>query len=298
MGGQGPLNVWHEPVQVEAVLEGLALQRGDWVLDATVGAGGHAREILKAIGPEGFLIGLDRDLQILEYARQRLDRSRNRVKLIHGHFGRIAELLDREGISSLDAALFDLGVSSFQLDEKERGFSFRQEGPLDMRMDRTEPLTAGQILNHASAIELEGILRSWGQERWAGRIASAIVRARPLSTTTQLAQVVCSAIPHRGHQRIDPATRTFQALRIAVNRELELLPQGLHQALERLKPGGRIAVLSYHSLEDRIVKRLFRGQVKEKRLKVVTSKPIRPMASELRRNPRARSARLRIGERL
>lgn len=288
----------HEPVQVEAVLEGLQLEAGDVILDATVGGGGHAQKILERIGSTGLLIGLDRDLEILEHTQKRLVRFQGQMKLIHGHFGEVAQWLDREGISSLDGALFDLGVSSFQLDQAQRGFSFKREGPLDMRMDGQESLTAGEIINHASLLELETIIRSYGQERWSGRIARAIVRARPLMTTTQLAQVLYRAIPHQAPQRIDPATRTFQAIRIAVNRELELLPQGLAQALGRLNQSGRVAVLSYHSLEDKVVKDLFRDEARGKRLKIVTPKPVRPSAREIELNPRARSARLRMGERL
>lgn len=288
----------HEPVQVEAVLEGLQLERGDVVLDATVASGGHAEKILEAIGPTGWLIGLDRDAEILDHARERLDRFKEQMKLIHGHFGELARRLDQEGVGAIDAAFFDLGVSSFQLEEARRGFSFRLEGPLDMRMDGQAPLTAAQIVNHASLPELETMIRSWGQERWAGRIARAIVRARPFSTTVQLAQVIRRAVPGRQHPRIDPATRTFQAIRIAVNRELDLLPQGLIQAVERLNQSGRIAVLSYHSLEDRIVKVFFREEAKKRRLKIITPKPLRPHEREVGCNPRARSSRLRIAQKL
>ncbi|MBI3333648.1 MAG: 16S rRNA (cytosine(1402)-N(4))-methyltransferase RsmH [Candidatus Omnitrophica bacterium] len=288
----------HEPVLLQEVLEGLALEPGDLVLDATVGLGGHAEAILRAVGPKGRLIGLDRDEEALRVAGERLKGFGDRMQLIHGSFGELARLLDEVGLERCGAALFDLGVSSLQLEKGDRGFSFAREGPLDMRMDQEEPRTAAEIVNRASLPELTGMLRSYGEERWAGRIARAIVRARPLTMTTQLAEVVRRAIGGRASRdRIDPATRTFQAIRIAVNRELELLPLGLEQAMERLRGEGRIAVLAYHSLEDRIVKTVFREQAKRGRCEIVTAKPIRPSESEQARNPRCRSARLRIARR-
>ncbi len=217
--------------------------------------------------------------------------------LIQGNFGELAQRLDQHGIGRVDAALFDLGVSALQLKSKERGFSFLLEGPLDMRMDPTDSKTAADIVNHISARELTDLIREYGQERWAGRIGRAIVRGRPFPTTTELAQAIRRAVPPAGHHgRIDPATRTFQAIRIAVNQELDLLPQGLEQAVARLRGGGRIAVLAYHSLEDRIVKEFFREKQREGALTILTRKPIRPSAEEVARNPSARSARLRIAE--
>lgn len=185
-----------------------------------------------------------------------------------------------------------------QLEDPQRGFSFAREGPLDMRMDPREELTAAEIVNHASMVELAEIIRAYGEERWAGRIAKTIVRERPLATTAQLAEVIRKAVPGAAlHGRIDPSTRTFQALRIAVNRELELLPLGLAQAVRRLSAGGRIVVLSYHSLEDRIVKVTFREQAKAQVLEIITRKPVRPSEEEVARNPRSRSARMRVGQR-
>ena len=277
----------------------LALRPGTVVLDATVGLGGHAEAILERTGPSGRLIGLDRDEQALGAARRRLEKYGERAALIHGHFGELEKALDKLGAGEIQGALFDLGVSSLQLDEAGRGFSFGREGPLDMRMDPTQPVTAAEIVNRAPEEELREMIRSYGEERWAGRIARAIVRKRPLATTAQLAELVRGAVPGAArHERIDPATRTFQAIRIAVNKELELLPLGLAQAVRRMSAGGRIVVLSYHSLEDRIVKVTFREQAREKILEVVTKKPLRPSEEETARNPRSRSARLRTAERL
>ncbi len=276
----------------------MALQPGFVVVDATVGLGGHAEAILQAVGPEGRLVGIDRDQEALERAGKRLENEGDRVKLVHGTFGELAQVLMEREVKGADAVLFDLGVSSYQLDTPERGFSFLREGPLDMRMDQTQERTAAEIINGARVQELTDLLREFGQERWAGRIAKAIVRERPFTTTTALAQAIRRAVPSSArHQRIDPATRTFQALRIAVNREMEVLPHGLKQAIDCLKPGGRIAVLAYHSLEDRIAKVVLREQAREGRLKVLTPKPIRPSEKEVARNSRSRSAHLRIAQR-
>ena len=289
----------HQPVLVEEVLRGLALQPGAVVLDATVGLGGHAEAILGTVGSSGWLIGMDRDSEALDYARKRLERFKSQMRLIHGQFGQLAGLLEGLHMKTIDATLFDIGLSSFQLDTAERGFSFLREGPLDMRMDRTEEQTAAAIINRLSVKQLQGILILYGEERWAGRIARAIVRQRPFSSTTQLAQAIRRVVPTsvRGGT-IDPATRTFQAFRIATNRELEWLPAGLCQAIDLLKPEGRIAVLAYHSLEDRIVKNTFREQARLKKIENVTRKPIRPTPAEVARNPRSRSACLRIAKRV
>ncbi len=287
----------HQPVLVEAVVKGLAIGPGATVLDATVGLGGHAESLLKAAGPSGRLIGIDRDPQALEQCQGRLKGFQEQMKLIHASFGQLAAVLEELGVRQLDAALFDLGVSSFQLETAQRGFSFLREGPLDMRMDVTQGRSAAEMVNRLSAHELTEIIRELGQERWASRIARAIVKRRPFSTTTDLAQVIRQAVPGQGRKyRIHPATRTFQAIRIAVNEELDLLPQGLHQAIEKLKSGGRIAVLAYHSLEDRIVKTVFREKAAAGALEIVTRKPIRPSPEEVQRNVRSRSAHLRIGQ--
>lgn len=293
------MTIVHHPVLLREILEGLDLRAGAVVLDATVGLGGHAEAILEVIGRSGRLVAMDRDRQALTLAQGRLERFAQQLTWIHGSFGELEERLRQGGVGLLDGVLFDLGVSSLQLDDPQRGFSFAREGPLDMRMDEDGPMKAAEIVNRAAAHTLEKLLRDFGQERWAGRIARAVVRARPLSTTTQLAEVIRRAVPAGArHGRIHPATRTFQAIRIAVNQELELLPGALTQAVERLKPGGRIAVLAYHSLEDGIVKRTFREQARSARLAVRTRKPIRPSTQELARNPRSRSACLRVAERL
>lgn len=288
----------HRPVLLEEVVEGLALKPGAVALDATVGLGGHAEAMLRAMGPGGRLIGMDRDREALGLAKKRLSNFGDRAIFIHGNFGEMGKALDQAGWRELDAALFDLGVSSLQLDKAQRGFSFSREGPLDMRMDPDQETTAAHLVNHLSPLELEQLIREYGEERWAGRIAKVITRSRPFSSTSQLAEAIHSAVPASArHGRIDAATRAFQAVRMAVNREREELSAGLPQAIERLKIGGRIAVLSYHSLEDRIVKNCFRTLVREGALKLITKKPLRPSEEETAENPRSRSARLRVAER-
>ena len=255
--------------------------------------------MLQAVGPGGRLIGMDRDREALELARPKLSDFKDQTIFIHGSFGELGRNLDQAGWPALDAALFDLGVSSLQLEKGERGFSFSREGPLDMRMDPDQETTAAHLINHLSPRELEEIIRTYGEERWAGRIAKVIIRNRPFSSTSRLAEAIRSAVPAGArHGRIDPATRTFQAVRMSVNREQEEMAAGLPQAIDRLKPGGRIAVLSYHSLEDRIVKNLFRERAREGILKLITKKPVRPSDEELSQNPRSRSARLRVAERV
>lgn len=255
--------------------------------------------MLQAIGPQGLLIGVDRDLEALAFAQARLEEFRDQVKLLHRSFAELAGLLGGLGVPAVDAVLFDLGVSALQLEKPDRGFSFSREGPLDMRMDQTERRTAGEIVQRSSVKELRRLLSEGGEERWASRITRRIVEGRPFHTTTQLAETIRRAVPRGAHRgRIDPATRSFQAIRIAVNREMELLPQGLAQAFQVLRPGGRLAVLAYHSLEDRIVKEIFGEQTRQGLCRVVTQKPIRPSPEEVNQNPRARSARLRMAQRL
>ena len=289
----------HRPVLLREVLEGLALRPGAVVLDATVGLGGHAEAMLRTLGPEGRLVGMDRDREALELARAKLSDFGDQVIFIHGNFGELGKMLDQAGVRELDAELFDLGVSSLQLDKGERGFSFSREGPLDMRMDPDQETTAAHLINHLSPLDLERLIREYGEERWAGRIAKVITRNRPFSSTSQLAEAVRSAVPSGArHGRIDPATRTFQAVRMAVNREQEELSSTLPQAIDRLKSSGRVAVLSYHSLEDRIVKNCFRDGARAGMLKLITRKPVRPSEEETAENPRSRSARLRVAERV
>lgn len=300
----------HRPVMRAEAVRFLAPDRGGIYVDGTVGLGGHAAAILAA-GPEVRLIGIDRDPQALRYAAARLAQFGDRVRLIHGNYRDLTEILSGLGIEAIDGFLLDLGLSSLQLDAPERGFSFRADGPLDMRMDPTQKTSAADLVNGASVEELARILRDYGEERFAGRIARAIVAARPIETTGALAEVVRRAIPRRFHERrIDPATRTFQALRIAVNDELRNLQDGLAAGFAALRPGGVIVVISFHSLEDRIVKRFFRklatpryeslapGPPLPPQAEVLTKKPLRPSEEEIRENPRARSAKLRACRKL
>lgn len=296
----------HRPVLLHEAIELLDVKPDGVYLDATVGGGGHAYEIAKRL-KGGLLIGLDRDGQALEYARERLEPFKERVKLIQANFADLEKVLERLGIASVDGVLFDLGLSSLQLDSPERGFSFREDGPLDMRMDREHnTLTAAKIVNTYSRDELIKILREYGEERWAPRIADAIIAARPLERTRELAGLVAGAIPvaARRAMKIHPATRTFQALRITVNDELENLQMGLEAAFRRLKTGGRIVVISFHSLEDRIVKRFFRAKagkdayLGDRPVEAELFKLVRPTAEEVAANPRARSAHLRAARKV
>ena len=281
----------HEPVLVTEVVE--ILRRADVVVDLTVGPGGHARALLQA--GVGRVVGVDRDPEALGVARRRLARFGDRFEAVEATFGRVLEAAEEAGVREAGGVLYDLGVSSLQLDRPERGFSYRTEGPLDMRMDRGNE-TAARIVNMYGERDLERIIREYGEERFAGRISRAIVRARqraPLETTRELAAVVAAAVPKR-RGGPHPARRTFQALRIEVNRELEELAASLPRAVQLLAPGGRLAAIAYHSLEDRIVKRFL---VQDERIEPLFRKPVRPSAAEARRNPRARSAKLRAAER-
>lgn len=281
---------------VAEVLDALAIKPQGIYLDGTVGSGGHAREIASRL-KSGLLIGLDCDPNALEIARAHLQEFADRVKLVHANFAQLDRVLDRLGIHSVDGILFDLGVSLTQLDTAERGLSFRLEGPLDMRLDPSQELTAADLVNSLDERELMKIFRDYGEERWAARIAKNIVRERraaPIETTTDLVRIIERSIPAavRYKSRIHPATRVFQALRIAVNNELENLHKALTVGCERLAPGGRFVVISFHSLEDRIVKRFFRAQLKTGQAKQIWG-PLRPSPEECVQNPRARSAKLR-----
>ena len=264
-------------------------------LDATVGLGGHALEIVRRL-TTGQLIGLDRDAQALEMARERLRAYQGQVTLVHADFSTVDELAREMHWPPLDGVLADLGVSSLQLDAGERGFSFRLAGPLDMRMDLEAATTAADIVNFTAESELADLLYRLGEEHDSRRIARAIVRARPIRDTEHLATVVAGARASRGRQRLHPATKTFLALRIAVNRELEALGQFLDRAPATMTSGGRWVVLSYHSLEDRMVKQRFRRWSQEGALTVLTRKVICPSAAEIAANPRARSAKMRVAE--
>jgi 16S rRNA (cytosine1402-N4)-methyltransferase len=290
----------HDPVMVAEVVELLAPARGGLFVDCTVGLGGHTRALLEAGADR--VLGLDRDLDALRIARERLDVFSNRVELVHADYRDLGRILETHQIDRVAGALADLGVSSLQLDAAGRGFSFRRDEPLDMRMDRSQGPTVAEMLEDVAEQELATVIFQHGEERFSRRIARAIVQARQkgaITTTGQLAQLVRRAVPTRGYQRIDPATRTFQALRIWVNRELERLDAFLAEACSRLLVGARLAVISFHSLEDRIVKHGFRALAEGRlALRILTKRPLVPAEAELDRNPRARSAKLRAIERL
>jgi 16S rRNA (cytosine1402-N4)-methyltransferase len=291
----------HVPVLTAEVLAFLQPQRGGLFVDCTVGLGGHARALLEAGATR--LLGLDRDMNALEAARVTLSPWADRVELIHADYRSLGEVLDQRGVQTIDGVLADLGVSSLQLDDPGRGFSFQRDAPLDMRMDTTRGATAADLVAGASEEDLAKAIYTYGEERFSRRIARAIVEARgeePIVGTARLAAVVRRAVPYRGHARIDPATRTFQALRIWVNRELESLDRFLETAVRRLKAGARLVVISFHSLEDRIVKHTLRALAEsaEATVKILTKKPVVPNEDEIHRNPRSRSAKLRAAERV
>jgi len=291
------LSASHTPVLAQEALHWLRIEPGGTYLDATVGLGGHSVEIARRL-TTGRLIGLDRDAQALEIARERLKDFEGRIVLVQADFSRIDEVARELSLPPLNGILADLGVSSLQLDTAERGFSFRQAGPLDMRMDSRMALTAADIVNETAEAELADLLYQLGEERDSRRIARKIVRARPIRGTEHLATVVAGARTSRGRQKLHPATKTFLALRIAVNRELEELGQFLDRAPATLAPGGRWVVLSYHSLEDRMVKREFRRLAGGGVVSLLTRKVICPSDAEVAANPRARSAKMRVAEKL
>lgn len=306
---------YHTPVLLQEVVELLQPCRGGLYVDCTLGGGGHAEEILRAAGPDGKLIALDWDMEAQESSRERLRGYGDRVQLVRANFAEVEQVLMSIGVTAVDGMMFDVGVSSRQFDEPSRGFSFQREGPLDMRMNRDSGVTAQEVLSNESVEELTRIFRVYGEERRARAIAQRIEReraVRPLETTADLVRVVESVLgPKRG--AIHPATRVFQALRIHVNRELENLQHGLRGAVNMLKSGGRLAVISFHSLEDRIVKQFFvqmsTGCVcppalaacaceRKEVLRVITRKPVTATEAEVRQNPRARSAKLRVAEKI
>ncbi|HMD35853.1 MAG TPA: 16S rRNA (cytosine(1402)-N(4))-methyltransferase RsmH [Vicinamibacterales bacterium] len=291
----------HIPVMTADVLANPRPEGGGLFVDCTVGLGGHARALLEA--GAGRVIGLDRDGEALAEARTTLAKWGDRVDLVHADYRSIAEVLDRRNIAHVDGALADLGVSSMQFDAAGRGFSFRRDEPLDMRMDRTAGETAADLVARSDERDLADAIFRYGEERFSRRIARAIVYARaqaPIATTGRLADIVRRAIPRRGPARIDPATRTFQALRIWVNRELDGLDRFVEAAARRLRAGARLVVITFHSLEDRIVKHTLRALAHgdEAVVSVLTKKPLVPSEDEVRANPRARSAKLRAAERL
>jgi 16S rRNA (cytosine1402-N4)-methyltransferase len=307
----------HETVLREEAVDGLNVRAGGVYVDCTLGGGGHSRLIADRLGPEGLLIGIDQDPHALDAAGKRLAGAGCRIRLVRSNFRRLGEILDELQISGADGFLFDLGVSSPQLDDEARGFSYHRDAPLDMRMDPDRDFTAYDLVNTWPEEEIARILSRYGEERFARRIAARIVERRnrsPIRTTGELADVIKEAIPASARRSgPHPARRSFQAIRIAVNDELEAFASALNQAVERLRPGGRICVITFHSLEDRICKRTFqegeRGCVcpsdfpvcvcdRRPILRSVTKKPILPSPREVEQNPRARSAKLRIAEKI
>jgi 16S rRNA (cytosine1402-N4)-methyltransferase len=286
---------YHTPVLLAEVVEALLPRRSGLYVDATIGGGGHAAEILRVSAPDGRLIGLDWDDEALAASRECLGEFGTRVQLMHANFAELEAALMSAAVTAVDGILFDLGVSSRQFDEASRGFSFQQDGPLDMRMDRTRDVSARQVLRTAGEHELADIFYLYGEERRSRAIARRVHAERnSLETTTQLAQLVERVFGSR-RGKIHPATRVFQALRIYVNQELDNLKLGLEAATRVLKPGGRVAVISFHSLEDRIVKRYFRETLA---LKAITRKPVTATPEEIEQNPRARSAKLRVAAKI
>jgi 16S rRNA (cytosine1402-N4)-methyltransferase len=301
----------HIPVLYDQVLAGLQVRPGGTYVDATVGGGGHATGILDASAPDGRLLGLDADPEAAAFAREALRPFGERAIVHHANFRDLENVAVSLGFAQVDGLLMDLGFSSRQMANPQRGFSFSQDGPLDMRMDPSHGPSAADLVNSLPEAELADLLWRYGEERHSRRIARAIVAARPLATTGQLASLVARLIGHR--EKIHPATRTFQALRIAVNDELDALAQALPQARDLLRPRGRLAVISFHSLEDRLAKQFYQRETRDcicppetpvcvcghrATLRIITRKPLRPDEAEIARNPRSRSAKLRIAERL
>jgi 16S rRNA (cytosine1402-N4)-methyltransferase len=297
-GAHGGGEVGHVSVLLKEAIDFLAIRRGGTYIDATLGLGGHSSEIARRLGPQGHLIGFDKDTHAIERAQQRLSRiggdNHPKITLLHASY---AEVPQHVPLASADGLLADLGVSSLQFGDAARGFSFQAEGPLDMRMNPEGEVTADQVVNHMREEDLANVIYEFGEERRSRRIARAIVRARPIRTTAHLAQVISAALRSMKPERIHPATLTFQAIRIFVNRELDDLKALLMAAPQVLRPGGRLVVISFHSLEDRIVKDALRDGAKAGIYEVLTKKPVTATEEEIDRNPRSRSAKLRAAER-
>ncbi|MEC7641369.1 MAG: 16S rRNA (cytosine(1402)-N(4))-methyltransferase RsmH [Nitrospinota bacterium] len=306
----------HKPVLAERVIHYMDAGDKHWIVDGTLGDGGHAELILKNSGPQCRVLGIDRDAQALARARKRLASFGDRIYFIHGNFSEIKTILMQKRIEKIDGFLIDAGLSSMQLDTPDRGFSFTRNGPLDMRMNRDDQTTAAGLLARLSDVELQKILKEHGEERHAKRIVRAIRKAQdegPIETTAHLSHAISETIPNPHPGKIHPATRTFQALRIAVNHELDHLKQALKDSLDVLNHAGRLLAISFHSLEDRIVKQFFKEREKgcvcppeiavcicgqKSTLKILTRRPVRPSASEVAANPRASSGKLRAAERI
>lgn len=304
----------HIPVLLNETIELLDCKPGSVIVDGTLGGGGHASEILRRIVPGGLLVGIDQDPEALKAARERLVSYEDSLITVHDNFANLEEIMHRCSLSHIDGMVIDLGVSSHQLDKGSRGFSYQEDARLDMRMNPDQDLSAYEVVNEYEEARLARIIAEYGEERWAKRIAQFIVKNRPIETTGQLAEVIKAAIPARARRRgPHPAKRTFQAIRIEVNNELENLKQVLEQAVSFLRPGGRLCVITFHSLEDRIVKNAFRNMEnpctcppkapicscgKKPLIKILTRKPIKPSDEEVEANPRARSAKLRACQKL
>jgi 16S rRNA (cytosine1402-N4)-methyltransferase len=307
---------YHIPVLQEEVLQYLDVSGKNLIIDGTLGDGGHSEQILQQMGPQGRVLGIDQDLDALKRAKERLKSFGDRITFYHGNFRDIEAILAERKIEGADGILLDLGVSSRQLDTPERGFSFMKNGPLDMRMNQKGEATAADLLENLSDEELKLIIKDYGEERHYKNIVHEIRKAqskKPITTTIHLKQILSSAVKHSRPSKIHVATKTFQALRIAVNHELESLEEGLKSSLQALKPGGRLVVISFHSLEDRRVKNFFRSEAKgcscpprspicicgrKRTLKILTRKVVVPSAIEIRNNPRSSCAKLRAAERI
>lgn len=291
--------IYHLPVLKAEVVEFLKCRYGGIFVDCTLGTGGHALEILKCLPAQSRFIGIDWDSEALMIAQERLKKYTHLTSLVKDNFVNLREILRKERVNSATGILFDLGTSRYQLKTPRRGFSFLQKGPLDMRMSFSLQITAAEIVNTSSRSELEELIRSYGEEKLASRVAKAIVENRPFHDTLQLAQCIEKTIARvYQRQKLHPATRTFQALRIAVNRELDNLREALPEAIISLAPGGRVCVISYHSGEDRITKEIMEKYVHQNIIKVITPSPLQPGEEECANNPSARSAKLRVSERL
>lgn len=306
-------SIHHQPVLYQESITNLGLKKGGSYIDATIGAGGHAFGILNATAPDGKLIGLDKDQAAIEISHQKLASFLDRIFLVKASYDEMKKIIEIAGWNCADGILFDLGISSMQVDWETRGFSFLKDAPLDMRFDQDQELTAYDIVNQSSESDLANIIWNFGEDLNARRIAAAIIQSRPIRTTMELANIISRVYGNHKRGKIHPATRTFQALRMAVNKELETLQNGLEQALDCLCSQGRVVVISFHSLEDRLVKHFFQQESRncicppeqlicqcnhQARIRVITRHPIKPSQEEVIRNPRARSAKLRAAEKI
>lgn len=310
------MNFEHVSVLLNECIDGLNIKHNGIYVDGTLGGAGHSSEIIKRLSGEGLLIGIDQDINALAASKERLAGYAN-VKFIHSNFMEIKRILMESDIKGIDGILLDLGVSSHQLDVPERGFSYMQDAPLDMRMDTSSGFTAREVVNNYSKSELERVIKDYGEERWASRIAEFIIRERmkkPIQTTFELVEIIKSAIPAAARREgPHPAKRTFQAIRIEVNKEIDILEKAVYDCLDVLNPGGRLCIITFHSLEDRIVKNVYKQREnpctcppsfpicvcgKKPQIKIISKKPVIPSQEEINENPRSRSAKLRIAEKL